>query len=91
MVCGMKACARTATPSRTPIIVFWASQARERGAACRMEFTGLPICAPCAENMKPDDLLSDEGKAQIEGALKNMGRRPPDWSTAELEWAPIPS
>lgn len=90
MKCGRKACVRTEPPSKTPVILFWASPARDHKPA-RMELQGLHICAPCAADMKAEDLLSDEGKAQVEDLLRRMNKLPPDWTTAELEWAPLPS
>ncbi len=89
MTCGRKACAKTEAPSKQPVILIWASPAKDHKPA-RMELR-LPMCAPCAAETVAEDLLSDEGKAQIEAALDKLGRAAPDWSTAAIEWVALDS
>lgn len=50
---------------------------------------GLTVCVLHGPLTALADVISDQGKRQIEAAIKARGREMPDWSTAEIVLRPV--
>ena len=51
---------------------------------------GLVVCPSCKIAMSKDDLLTDEGREQIEAAVRAKMGVEVDWNAVELDWDPVP-
>lgn len=80
--CGMAGCSAPGTAY--PTLLLWAAQ--YHGKPSELTFQGLAVCAGCAAKMKVEDLVPEEGRADVERvACANKPTRV-DWSRAHLRF-----
>lgn len=83
-VCDMVNCGETAR-FMPVFVVPVAGRATPAGIAF-----GIVVCPACKIAMSKDDLLTDDGRAQIEAAVRAEMGTDVDWSAVELDWDPVP-
>lgn len=87
LFCCMKDC--NGEPKVYPAFLMWArGYPKVRGEECRAVME-MPICSKCAQTLKFEDLITDEGWDQIEKGFTMAGKPLPNRYNAEIDFVPM--